>query len=69
MMGVSQEMTAGSWNIPSGGGQVILGCLFHWEQAQPPEELRDKRSMAGRSGNNVGSRQSLIRGPVLHLAV
>lgn len=32
MMRVSQEMTIGSWNIPSGGGQVILDSLFHWKQ-------------------------------------
>lgn len=32
MMRIRQEMTTGSWNISSGRGQMILDCLFHWEQ-------------------------------------
>ena len=32
MMRIHQEMTTGSWNIPSGRRQMILGCLFHREQ-------------------------------------
>ena len=43
MMRVSQEMTAGSWNIPSGGGQVILGCLFHWEQGSASRGIKREK--------------------------